>query len=144
VKTPCNVVVAFSAVLMSFLAIAEDKGQCPGFLHPGRMVSSKRKGFTHQKLAEPSEKPAPGAEYLGRITIFSAVSDKGYVCDAAIQVGVDSQVDETILRHFRAQHFPPIVQNGSAVPANVIVDVNVWRTTKGEVVEFPEPKLPKL
>lgn len=144
VKTRCNPVVASLVVLVSLFAIAEDKGQCPGFLRPGKMVSSKGKEFTPRKPPEPSEKPVPGAEYLGRITLFSAVSDKGYVCDAAVQFGVESQVDETVLKRFRARHFPPIVQNGSAVPANVIVYINVWRTPNGEVVEFPEPKLPKL
>jgi hypothetical protein len=137
-------VVASSFLLVSLFAIAQDKGECPGFLRPGKVTSSKAKGYTPQKPQEPSAKPVPGAVYLGRISLLSAVSDKGYVCDAAVQAGVDSKVDETVLGRFKARHFSPIVQNGSAVPANVIVQVNVWRTPDGEVVEFPEPKLPKL
>jgi hypothetical protein len=132
------------ALFLSFFADAEDKGECPGFLRPGKVVSAKGKSLTPQKPPEPSEKPVSGADYLGRITLLSAVSDKGYVCDAAVQTGINPQVDETILKRFRSRHFPSIIQNGSAVPANVIVNVNVWRTPNGDIVEFPEPKLPKL
>lgn len=135
---------ASSFLLVSLFAIAQDKGTCPEFLRPGKATSSKGKGSTPQKPKEPSQKPVPDAEYLGRILLLSAVSDKGYVCDAAVQAGVDPKVDETILGRFKSRHFSPIVQNGSAVPANVIVRINVWRTPNGEVVEFPEPTLPKL
>jgi hypothetical protein len=143
-RIPSMTVPLVLALFLSVFANAEEKGQCPGLLRPGKMVSSKGKPVTPQKPPEPSKKPVPGAEYLGRISLFSAVSDKGYVCDAAVQTGINPQVDATVLNRFMARLFPPIIQNGSAVPANVIVDINVWRTPKGEIVEFPEPKLPKL
>lgn len=143
-RIPRTAVPLVLAVFLSFFANAEDKGQCPGFLRPGKVVSPKGGPLTPIKPPEPSEKPVSGAEYLGRITLLSAVSDKGYVCDAAVQTGINPQVDGTILKRFKTRHFPSIIQNGSAIPANVIVNVNVWRTPNGEILEFPEPKLPKL
>ncbi|MGE5113371.1 MAG: hypothetical protein ACM3JB_21100 [Acidobacteriaceae bacterium] len=107
-------------------------------------MSSSGKPLPHPKPIVPSEKPEQNAEYLGKITLNAAISDKGYVCDAAVVMGVGPKVDEEILTRFKEKKFPPIVQRGDAVPANVIVDVNVWRTREGKIIEFPEPKLPKL
>lgn len=97
-----------------------------------------------QGAARTSGKPTPGAEYLGRVTLFAAVSNKGFVCNAAVSSGVDSRIDQTIIKRFKSRKFPPVVEKGEAVPANVIVPIDVWRTPDKHIVEYPEPKLPKL
>jgi len=135
---------AICVLLLGAYAFPEDKGQCPGFLRPGKITSSDGKGVHPRKPQEPAQKPSEGAEYLGRITLLTAVSDKGYVCDAAIQIGIDSNVDDEVLHRFKERHFAPVEQNGKAVPANLIVPIDVWRKPDGKVVEFPSPKLPKL
>ncbi len=66
------------------------------------------------------------------------------VCEVEITRGLDSKIDEQVLERFRKRHFRPVIQNGRPVPANAIVHSDLWRNPDGEVVEFPDPKLPKL
>ncbi len=94
---------------ISTVCVAQDKGQCPGFLRPGKIVSSSGKALPHRKPIVPAEKPEQNAEYLGKIRLNAAISDKGYVCDAAVFMGVDPKIDEEILTRFKEKQFPPMV-----------------------------------
>jgi Gram-negative bacterial TonB protein C-terminal len=132
------------SVLVS-LGFSQEKGTCPGFLHVGKMTYSKPKAeHKPTKIQEPAKKPVTGATYLGRVILGAAISDQGYVCEAEVIQSLDSKIDDQVLESFRKRHFQPLVQNSKPVPTNVIVRSDLWRKPDGEVVEFPDPKLPKL
>ena len=131
-------------VFASF-GFGEDKGICPNSVHIGTAVYSRPYGTPRPaKVVEPVEKPMPEAKYLGRVTMLAGISDKGYVCGVKMIRGLDSKIDGQVLERFAKRRFSPETTHGKPAAADMIAYLDLWRKPDGEIVEFPDPKLPKL
>ncbi len=119
-------------LLQAVWALGSSKGFCPQMPPaPTHFVPAER---------GQSVPPQDGAEYVGTITIFSVVSDKGFVCDAKVLRGIDSGIDENALAAARDWQFAPARKDGRAVPAVATFGVNVWR--KNDALFFQQTGKP--
>jgi hypothetical protein len=75
--------------------------------------------------------PQDGAEYVGTVTIFSVISDRGFVCDGKVLRGIDGPIDQRALAAARDWQFASAKKDGRAVPAVATFGVNVWRKGDG-------------
>lgn len=76
-------------LLQSVWVSAASKGSCPPMpTAPSRFVPAER---------GQSVPPQDGAEYVGTITMFSVISEKGFVCDVKVLSGIDSPIDQRAL-----------------------------------------------
>lgn len=123
---------AFLLLLCSAFASAASKGFCP-------QMPSTPSHFVPAQRGE-SVPPQDGAEYVGTITVFSVISDKGFVCDAKVLSEIDSQVDKKAVAAARAWHFTPAEKDVRAVPVVATFGVSVWR--KDDEVFFQQAGQP--
>ena len=106
-------------LLQSARAPASDKGSCPLMPPaPSHFVAAER---------GQSAPPQAGAGYVGTITMFAVISDKGFVCDAKVLNGIDSQIDQRARSAARDWQFSPAERDGRSVPVVATFGVNVWR-----------------
>jgi hypothetical protein len=106
-------------------------------LFPSLLVSASSKGFCPEMPPSPSRflpaergksvPPKEGAEYLGTLTMFSVISEKGLVCDVKVLRGIDNQIDQRGVAAAGDWQFAPAEKDGRAVPIVATFGVNVWR-----------------
>jgi hypothetical protein len=107
------------ALLQSVLVSASSQGFCPQLPpSPSHFVPAERGG---------SVPPMEGAEYLGTLTMFSVISDKGFVCDVKVLDGIDDQIDQRGLTAVRDWQFTPAEKDGRRISVVATFGVNVWR-----------------
>lgn len=108
-----------------------DKGFCPPFSAKNSMNLSQN---SHTTL-KPS---TPDARHIGAVQLIVEVSDKGYVCDVQVVRALDDkEADTQVKEAVRNWHFDPAKKDGRQIPATVLVEVDVWRNQKGEIVLQP-------
>ncbi len=119
-------------LLQSAWVSAASKGFCPPMpTAPSRFIPAER---------GQSVPPQDGAEYVGTVTMFPVISDKGFVCDAKVLSGIDSQIDQRALDAARGWQFSPAKKEGHAAPVVATFGVNVWR--KDDALFFQQAEKP--
>jgi hypothetical protein len=108
----------------SLITLAEDKGHCPPAPQPPDFASQA-------KTPPPAD---PDKTYVGAVSVFAVISDKGFVCRAQVIHGVDKETDSEALSNVRARHFKPATKNGRPVVVTVRLDLHFWRDKNGQLV----------
>jgi len=73
---------------------------------------------------------------------MAVISDRGYVCDAQVMIGLDKETDKKAVQEVRGWHFQPAPKDGRPVPVVVTLELNYWRRKNGELVSFPASPTP--
>ena len=121
-------VFVFFLCLVTF-CIAENKGFCP----PAPTNVSPSKKADHP-ISTDSDK-----SYFGTVTVLTVVSDTGYVCSAHVISGINKELDKKTEIMVKEWRLEPARKNDKAVPVFLSLDVNYWKTSKGEIVSDPPP-----
>src|ERR1035438_5491850 len=82
----------------------------------------------------PPKAPASDTRFLGVVQVLVEVTDKGYVCDFRVVHALNQDADNQVKEAVRNWHFTPAKKNGRGVPITALVEVDVWRNSKGEIV----------
>jgi TonB family protein len=119
----------FAIILVSSTVplVCVDKGFCPPLPPAGSFKSS-------QGSRTPPKAPASDTRFLGVVQVLVEVTDKGYVCDFRVVHALNQDADNQVKEAVRNWHFTPAKKNGRGVPITALVEVDVWRNSKGEIV----------
>lgn len=113
---------------VNIVAAGDNKGMCPP-------ATAKPKTVPIQSKPDQNDSPSPGSAFAGSVSLFTVISDRGYVCSVELLRGFDKSADAEAMRATRQRRFVPAQRDGRAFPVGAVVEVTFWRDASGQLVQ---------